>query len=318
MEKIVSESNLPLFEALASNVRIKIIELLGQQPMIMKDLASALGLSNSIITMHVKKLERADLVRTEMIPGKGASQKLCTLVAERIELVFPSKGLIPRNFHVSNIPIGHFTDFEVKPTCGLASKYKIIGGGFDDPRYFLDTERVDAKILWFSQGYVTYKIANYLLPDEEPEELEISMELASEAPLSNEHWPSDISFAFNGVDIGKWTSPGDFGGTRGKHTPEWWDINMNQYGLLVHIRINEDGTFIEGTKVSDYTIRDIHIRKLQWDFTLSVKEDAKNLGGLTIYGTGFGNYYQDIVFKLTYISGAAKSFSTRPEALELS
>lgn len=301
METIVSENNLPLFEALASNVRIKIIELLGQEPMIMKDLASALGLSNSIITMHVKKLERADLVRTEMIPGKGASQKLCTLVADRIELVFPSKGLIPRNFHISNISIGHFTDFDVKPTCGLASKYKIIGGGFDDPRYFLDPERVDAKILWFSKGYISYKIPNYLKPEEEPEELEITMELASEAPLSNEHWPSDISFTFNGFPIGKWTSPGDFGGTRGKYTPEWWNIEMNQYGLLVHIRINGDGTFIEGTKVSDFTINDVDINRLQWELKLEVKEDAKNIGGLTIYGAGFGNYYQDIVSKLTYI-----------------
>jgi predicted transcriptional regulator len=301
METIVSENNLPLFEALASNVRIKILELLGQESMIMKDLASALGLSNSIITMHVKKLERADLVRTEMIPGKGASQKLCTLVVERIELVFPSKGLIPRNFHISNISIGHYTDFDVKPTCGLASKYKIIGGGFDDPRYFLDPERVDAKILWFSQGYVTYKVPNFLLEHEEPEELEISMEIASEAPLSNEHWPSDISFTLNGVPIGTWTSPGDFGGTRGKYTPEWWDIKMNQYGLLVHVRINNDGTFIAGTKVSNCTIRDVHIRRLQWDLKLEVKDDAKHIGGLTIYGAGFGNYYQDLVFKLTYI-----------------
>ena len=301
METIVSENNLPLFEALASNVRIKIMELLGQEPMIMKDLAAALGLSNSIITMHVKKLERADLVRTEMIPGKGASQKLCTLVADRIELVFPSKGLIPRNFHISNISIGHYTDFDVKPTCGLASKYKIIGDGFDDPRYFLDPERVDAKILWFSKGFISYKIPNYLKPDEEPEELELTMELASEAPLSNEHWPSDISFSFNGFPIGKWTSPGDFGGTRGKYTPEWWNIEMNQYGLLVHVRINGDGTFIEGTKVSDYTIDNVDINRLQWDLKLEVKEDAKNIGGLTIYGAGFGNYYQDIVSKLTYI-----------------
>lgn len=301
METIVSENNLPLFEALASNVRIKILELLGQESMIMKDLASALGLSNSIITMHVKKLERADLVRTEMIPGKGASQKLCTLVVDRIELVFPSKGLIPRNFHITNISIGHYTDFDVKPTCGLASKYKVIGGGFDDPRYFLDPERVDAKILWFSQGYVTYKVPNFLLEHEEPEELEISMEIASEAPLSNEHWPSDISFTLNGVSIGTWTSPGDFGGTRGKYTPEWWDIKMNQYGLLVHVRINNDGTFIAGTKVSNCTIRDVDIRRLQWDLKLEVKDDAKHIGGLTIYGAGFGNYYQDLVFKLTYI-----------------
>ncbi len=300
METIVSQSNLPLFEALSSKVRLQIIDLLSQEPMIMKDLASAVGLSNSIITMHVKKLEKADIVHTEMIPGKGASQKLCTLVADRLELVFPRQGTVQRRYHISNISIGHFTDFDVLPTCGLATKYKIIGNGFDDPRFFLEAERVDAKILWFSQGYVTYKVPNYLMPKEEPEEIEITMEIASEAPLSNEHWPSDIYFTFNGKEIGKWTSPGDFGGTRGKYTPDWWDINMNQYGILVHIRINADGTFIEGTKVSNYTINDVNIRKPAWDLKMSVRDDAKNIGGLTIYGTGFGNYYQDLLFKLTY------------------
>lgn len=37
-----------------------------------------------------------------------------------------------------------------------------------------------------------------------------------------------------------------------------------------------------------------------WELKLEVKEDARNIGGLTIYGTDFGNYYQDIECKLTY------------------
>ncbi|THF81700.1 ArsR/SmtB family transcription factor [Cohnella fermenti] len=313
METLVSENNLPLFEALASSVRIRIIELLAQEPMVMKDLASATGLSNSIITMHIKKLERAGLVRVEMIPGKGAAQKLCRLTADRMELVFPRPGVVPRSFHLASVAVGHFVDFDVKPTCGLATKSKIIGDRFDDPRFFLEPERVDAKILWFSQGYITYRIPNYLLPEETPEELEITMEIASEAPSFNEHWPSDIDFTFNGINLGKWTSPGDFGGTRGKYTPEWWDLNLNQYGILVHIRINSDGTFIEGTRVSGYTIQDVGIRKPQWELKLSVREDANNRGGLTLYGTGFGNYHQDLQFKLSYTANETNETSKANE-----
>lgn len=299
MDTIISEDNLPVFEALASKVRIRIIELLTQKPMIMKDLAAAVGLSNSIITMHIKKLEKAGIVRTEIIPGKAAGQKQCTLIVDRLEFVFPTKDALPKSFHLMNVSVGHFTDFDVKPTCGLASKYKILGG-FDDPRYFLHSERMDAKLLWFSQGFVEYKIPNFLSADETPQELELSMEIASEAPLSNDHWPSDISFYLNDVLLGQWTSPGDFGGSRGKYTPEWWDINLNQHGLLVQIRVNSEGTFIGNNRLSDVTIRDIHVQDSQWKLRFAVLEDAVNVGGLTIYGAGFGNYYQDILLKLFY------------------
>ena len=98
--------------------------------------------------------------------------------------------------HEYIVPIGHYTDFEVTPTCGLATPEKVIGY-FDDTRYFLDPHRVDAKILWFTQGFIEYKLPNYLLATQEPNELEISMEISSEAPGANKNWPSDISFIIN-------------------------------------------------------------------------------------------------------------------------
>ena len=48
---------------------------------------------------------------------------------------------------------------------------KIIGY-FDDSRYFLDPDRVNAKIIWFAEGYVEYKFSNYLLPGQHLEEIE--------------------------------------------------------------------------------------------------------------------------------------------------
>ena len=52
----LSEQWLPVYEALASSVRMKIIKLLAQKPMNIKEIAAALDLSSSIITMHVGKL----------------------------------------------------------------------------------------------------------------------------------------------------------------------------------------------------------------------------------------------------------------------
>jgi len=298
----ISQHSLPVYEALASNVRIEMIRLLAVKSMNIKELADAMGLSSAIMTMHVKKLERAGIIKSSMQPGKGGAKKVCTLVTDSIEIAFPPKiESVFRDCHVTEVSVGHYTDFEVTPTCGLATTVKVLGM-FDEPRAFLEPERVNAKILWFGQGYVEYRLANYLNKNEIPVELEISMEISSEAPFANENWPSDITFNLNGVDLGMWTSPGDFGGDkqRGRYTPDWWWDEINQYGLLKMLKINQEGTFIDGTQISDVKLSDLDLDLTQWKFRISVLEDAENVGGVTLFGSGFGNYNQDIVFKLYY------------------
>lgn len=292
------EKWLPVYEALASKVRLKVIQLLAQKPRNIKELAEELGLSSAIMTMHIKKLEKAGLISTKRIHGNGGVQKLCSLAVNHIEIDIPMEKE-ERKYYQTIIPIGHYTDFEIEPTCGLATLEKVIGY-YDDPRYFLDPDRVNAKILWFSKGYVEYKIPNYLLPGQQPEELEISIELGSEAPGYNNNWPSDIYFEINGVYVGQWTSPGDFGGERGKYTPSWWNTNINQYGLLKVIRVTHKGTYIDGEKISRVNLDDIDIYRKQWSLRIGVKEDAVHVGGVTLFGKGFGNYDQDIVARLYY------------------
>jgi predicted transcriptional regulator len=294
----ITNSSLPIFEALASEVRIRIIHFLSEKPMNIKDLASELNLSSAIVTMHVNKLEKAGIIKGERTRSKGGVQKICTLVMDSLEITFPGFKK-QRKFHQLVTPIGHYTDISAIPTCGLATSEKMIGY-FDDPRYFLDPERVDAKILWFSQGFVEYKIPNYLLSTQVPTELEISLELGSEAPGYNQNWPSDISFFVNDVNLGHWTSPGDFAGERGRFTPSWWSNDINQYGMLKIIRIDSTGTYIDGKKISDITIQHIDIYKKQWSFKISVLENAEHVGGLTLFGKGFGNYDQDIILRLFY------------------
>ncbi|MGG4144934.1 ArsR family transcriptional regulator [Paenibacillus algorifonticola] len=295
----LSEQYLPVFEAISSNVRIQIIHLLSQKSMNIRELAEALGLSSAIMTMHVKKLEKANIIHSEMTPGKGgAAQKVCSLSIDNLEIMFPIKDVIPREVRRTDISIGHFTDLDISPTCGICTRDSIIGI-FDDPRHFLDPERLNAKILWFGQGYIEYKMPNYMLGSENPEQLEISMEISSEAPFTNNNWPSDISFFFNGKKVGMWTSPGDFGG-KGKLNPPWWFESVNQHGLLKHLIVKKEGTFMDGIKLSDVTIDDIDIRSNQWTFRIAVEENAEHIGGVTLFGSGFGNHNQDLVFRLYY------------------
>ena len=54
---------------------------------------------------------------------------------------------------------------------------------------------MDARILWFTSGFVEYQTPNFLNEEDTLEMLELSVELSSEFPFSNDNWPSDITFS---------------------------------------------------------------------------------------------------------------------------
>lgn len=289
MDIDVSEKSLPVFTALDSKVRIAIINLLSKSKMNVAQLSRALGLSSTIIIMHLNKLEAAHIIRTE----KKGNQRISSLQIDTIDINFPQQLYVPyENYHVE-IPVGQFSNFDVKTSCGLAGQKGFIGK-VDNPRYFVDPQRYQAGMVWFAKGYIEYKIPNYLTPDQDLEMIELSAELSSEFPFSNNKWPSDITVSLDGYEIGTWTSPGDFSDVRGKYTPKWVYNDMNQYGILKSFRISKHGSFIDGHHAADTVISDIDSHKSFWTLRIEVKEKAKNAGGCTIFGNHFGNHDQGI------------------------
>lgn len=295
MQLDITDDSLVVYEALASDVRLKIIQLLSTKKMNNKELAADLGLSTAIVTMHIRKLEEAKIIKTERV----GQQKISSLRVDKIEVNFPKKIFNAFDSKESSIPIGHYTNYSVEPTCGLATSQNFIGP-VDEPKYFMDPSRMDARILWFAKGFVEYQSPNFLSTTENLEMMEISMELSSEFPFANDNWPSDITFTLNGIELGTWTSPGDFADIRGKYTPDWYPDNLNQYGILKTIRIMNHGTYMEGDPISDVKISDIPAHEDTWHLKIEVKNDATNVGGCTIFGKGFGNYDQDIKIKTYY------------------
>lgn len=293
------ELGMPVFKALSSEVRIKIINLLVEyQKLNMNEIAEKLKLSNATVTMHVKILEEANLIKTSTAVGRHGMQKICSLYEDQIMIqLFAWHS---DSSYKAEINIGHYTDYDIYPTCGLSTKNHLVGA-FDDPRYFADPLRFSADILWFSKGYVEYNIPNYINSNQRFEEIQISAELGSEAPHYNNDWPSDIYLYINGIELGYWTSPGDFGGTKGQLNPDWWSLTRNQYGLLKVFKINSDGFFVDNIKVSDVKIQDLNLNyKSKIVLRFAVPEKAKNMRGLTIYGKNFGNYDQAILVKVFY------------------
>lgn len=53
--------------------------------------------------------------------------------------------------------------------------------------------------------------------------------------------------------------------------------------------------------MSDVTVDDIRLKEQFWTLRFAVDEDSVNVGGLTLYGAGFGNHDQDIVIRV-YLS----------------
>lgn len=301
MQLYLDNDSLEVYKALASETRLEILNRLADTPLTVSEISKAVNMSKAIISRHIKILEHAQLIHlSEAFISPDNRKKVYTLCVDRAEIIFPKKIYLPFKKKSAEIKLGYFSDFSVTPTCGLAGINQVIGD-LDDPRSFVSNDRINAYLLWFADGYVEYIVPNLLEPSQKPELLELSLELSSEFPVSNNNWPSDITFTINDVDVGTYTCPGNYSDVRGKLTPEWWDSHYSQYGLLKHLRINNEDTGIDGHKLSDIILPDLHLADSPFiKLRIGISENARHRGGITIFGEHFGNHPQNILVSLFY------------------
>lgn len=294
------DSGLELFKALGSDLRISLLNLLLKKgSMNMNELANQLNITNGALTSHIKKLEDCGLI---LITNEGdghGNQKICTPQLEQMLFVL-TPDTVKQNESIAELRVGQYSSFDVYPTCGLSTSSAIIGE-VDDPRFFVHQDHFMADILWLGKGFIEYTLPNVLPASQKIDEISISLEISSEAPGSNNIWPSDIYFYLNNTCIGMWTSPGDYADVPGLFTPAWWLPNWNQYGLLKTLTINEKGTFMNEERISEFSTKILAFTdRDRIIFKLGVPSTAKQIGGMTLFGRGFGNYNQDIQFKVRY------------------
>jgi predicted transcriptional regulator len=289
--------------ALSNKARVDILRLLSNKNLNVIEIAEALKLPVSTVANNVKVLESAKLINTELLPATRGAMKVCTRNYDDIHMAMNIEKQMPKgDVHVyeMEMPIGHYADCEVHPTCGMANSDGMIIRE-DEPASFYHPKHIGAQIIWFRKGYV-----EYLLPMEIPlnariDSIEFSMEMCSEAPNYDNNWPSDISIWVNGVEIGTWISPGDFGDRRGKLNPSWWLDWTTQYGLLKTWRVDRERTTLDMEKVSDVTIDALRLnQRPNVRIRIGVKEDALHKGGVNLFGRQFGDHEQDLVMKVHY------------------
>lgn len=293
------EDLLRLGKALSSEVRIEILKLLRGQKMNVNEIAEQLKIPSSSAAVHVRILEEAGLLDTELRPGIRGSRKICSFRGGQvcIDLEDPSE---EEQAEIISMPIGNYVDYHVEPTCGIVGPEGLIDEE-DEPRCFYNPGRIEAQLLWFGNGYVEYRFPNASLQNHTLRWMELSVELCSETAKYNMDCPSDITLWINGLEAGTWHCPSDFGGRRGKFSPQWWPVTKTQYGCLKTWSIRDEGTYLDGSRVSQTRLEEYRLAELPYiSVRLGIKPDAEYQGGVNIFGETFGDYPQNILLKFFY------------------
>lgn len=299
MELDVTNESLSVYQALSSEIRLEIIRRVAKGTHTAAQLAKEMSLSESAISKNLNILIRAGLM-TKRTTKDNRKNELA-LSVQQINIQLPSL-LFPEYKKLTyTIPIGsYFQVTQVESSCGLASDKSLIGK-LDDPNAFLLPNRFKAELLWFTKGKVMYQIPNEVPQNATIKLIEISSEISSEFPRSNNNWPSRIGCWLNDQKIGDILVPGNFSDVRGRLTPSWWRSDFSQYGQLKHLRISEESTGVNGEKISDVRVNELHLENSPViSIALGVQKTDGGFHGLTLFGKQFGNYSQDINVTIYY------------------
>lgn len=286
--------------ALNSATRRRILRLIAQSSYSIIGIAKKLNLSVSNVTFHIKLLREAGLVRVQPNSNKKGNEKIVSQGIASATLVFHSSGDYATRECVEIVPIGSYTKCDVKAPCGLVGEEGLIFM-HDNPNVFLSPSRFKAVMVAFSKGYVEYSVPAFEYKNKTIDSFTFSLELCSECPNYNNSWKSDITFWLNGTEICTYRSPGDYGDRRGRYSLPHWPVNSTQYGMLKKIRVDNEGVYLDEQRVSELTLSDLGLGKDDVvTLRIGIKENARYVGGINLFGKNFGDTDQDIVVQVSY------------------
>lgn len=110
--------------ALSTRSRVEMLRLLDKEDLNIIEIAARLQLPVSTVASNVKVLEAAGLIRTSAVPASRGAMKLCSSNYSNIQInLNEQRGPELKKIYVYEVdmPVGHYSDCEVEPTCGMAS-----------------------------------------------------------------------------------------------------------------------------------------------------------------------------------------------------
>lgn len=293
-----------LGKALSSVVRLEILDILRTHTLSIGEIAQTMNIAISSAAFHINILEQAGLVLTRTQPGVRGAMRVCVCSINSILISTDMSNVYPeRQSIVVDMPIGHYTDCDVRPTCGIANENGVIGS-MDDPRNFFRPDRTEAQLIWFQEGFVEYRFPNYYpcIKNDSVKCISFRLELCSEAPGFRDVWPSDISIYINRLPAFAYHSPGDFGSRRGALTPIGIADGSTQFGLLKTFSIRQTGAYLDDQLVSIFPkLDDLKLNDYDYiTFRIGIDPDAKTKGGINIFGKKYGDFPQNITMTIDY------------------
>jgi predicted transcriptional regulator len=290
-------------KALASEIRLTILQQLEKGPVGFTELSELLGIPLSTASGHLRLLEQAGLISVTALPGSRGGKKICGAIVGRVEIDLirrlpdvPFSGCLFRR----DMPIGNYFDFEVSAPCGLASPEGFLAPD-DDPGGFALPSHVDAQMIWFTTGYLEYhfELRNNGAPPHNIDRVEFSFEACSETYGYNEHWRSDVSVWVNDLFVGTMLCPGDHGGRAGRLNPPWWPKHATQFGDLHHIVLSGAGAAVDGSWTDAPRLQDVLSKgRGRIRLKIGVEKNAQFVGGLNLFGSQFGDHAQGILMQV--------------------
>lgn len=288
-----------LSRALSIPERVKILQSILNKSKSLSEIASELNMPLSSVARHVDVLADAQIIFVNYLPGPKGHTKFCAqaILKYSISLEAPAIDNTPSAYTVE-LPLGLFSHCHIKAPCGMNGKEHTLNT-FDDPSIFFLPDRIHAEALWFDQGFISYNFPTPKQPNNF-HSISFSFEICSETSYYNNDWPSDITISINNIDVLTFTSEGDFGGRRGKYTPDYWPITSTQFGKLKTITVTEKGVYLDNVlNHKNITFEDLHIFEgTAIRLTIGIKDDAIHKGGINLFGKNFGDFPQSIVMTI--------------------
>lgn len=293
--------------ALSSPVRLAILKQLTVKSVALKELADKLEMPLNTLLKHVSELEKAGLIVTQVNYTSKGKERRCYRATDNVSVdltAFAEEDAPPQTVEEHSISLGSYFDFhDLASPCGMATAKESVNP-LNDISVFLSSKRTRAQIIWFSQGLLEYRVP---LPSGEKlkklKGIEVSFEACSESPFYNNNYKSDISVFINEKRIGVYSSSGDYGDRKGFLNPDFWKMGLTQYGKFLLFKIGETQTSLNDEFLSYVKLPDLRldaIKKNYLTLKIGVEPSAKHVGGINLFGKGFGDYKQDILFKYLY------------------
>ncbi len=295
------ENIVKIARAFASEERLAILKFMLNRSVSVSMIASELDMPISSVSRHIDVLADAGLIAINYQPGLKGHTKFCAqaVLDTKFTLEAVSAEKKSTSFYVE-MPIGMYSDCKINAPCGMIGKDATLGA-YDDTKLFFSPERAQAECLWFESGRIAYVFPTPTEKKQDRHRISFSLEICSDTLYYNNDWPSDITVKINGIECLTFTSPGNFGGKRGKNTPMYWPVTSSQFGQLKKISVDTDGVYLDNVFChKQVTFADLHLFDADnIRFELEVKEDAVHRGGITLFGKNFGDFDQSIIMKIS-------------------